>query len=208
MVLRLCHRKLTVTRRLCSCARAFTPACEREHRRRCVVVPECSGVAQCWLTTGCSCMRVRSTFPSMASLVTSSRILPGSRTKKELTRVRAWMRCHVPARGASSVTCRNARTFLRAPSPCAVAAAILDWGLAERATNFSHVFQPLGSIGVRHGCTGQLHNQLFTFGADGKPEYKFKAEQLLRGETDGSSYPNGGLRSKLIGFGAWALRLQ
>jgi glutamine synthetase len=80
--------------------------------------------------------------------------------------------------------------------------------LAERATNFSHVFQPLGSIGVRHGCTGQLHNQLFTFGADGKPEYKFKAEQLLRGETDGSSYPNGGLRSKLIGFGAWALRLQ
>ena len=153
MVLRLCHRKLTVTRRLCFCARAFTPACEREHSRRCVV-HECSGVAQCWLTTGCSCMRVRSTFPSMASLVTSSRILPGSRTKKELTRVRAWMRCHVPARGASSVTCRNARTFLRAPSPCAVAAAILDWGLAERATNFSHVFQPLGSIGVRHGCTG------------------------------------------------------
>jgi glutamine synthetase len=79
-----------------------------------------------------------------------------------------------------------------------VAAAILDWGLAEGATNFSHVFQPLGAIGVRHGCTGQLHNQLFTFGADGKPEYKFKAEQLLRGETDGSSYPNGGLRSKLI----------
>ena len=84
------------------------------------------------------------------------------------------------------------------PSPCAVAAAILDWGLAEGATNFSHVFQPLGAIGVRHGCTGQLHNQLFTFGADGKPEFKFKAEQLLRGETDGSSYPNGGLRSKLI----------
>ena len=154
MVLRLCHRKLTVTRRLCFCARAFTPACEREHRRRCGVVPECSGVARCWLTTGCSCMRVRSTFPSMASLVTSSRIPPGPRTKKELTRVRAWMRCHVPARGASSVPCRNARTFLRVPSPCAVAAAILDWGMAEGATNFSHVFQPLGSIGVRHGCTG------------------------------------------------------
>ena len=77
-----------------------------------------------------------------------------------------------------------------------VAAAILDWGMAEGATNFSHVFQPLGAIGVRHGCTGQLHNQLFTFGSDGKPEYKFKAGELLRGETDGSSYPNGGLRSK------------
>ena len=77
-----------------------------------------------------------------------------------------------------------------------VAAALLDWGMAEGATNFSHVFQPLGAIGVRHGCTGQLHNQLFTFGSDGKPEYKFKANELLRGETDGSSYPNGGLRSK------------
>ena len=78
----------------------------------------------------------------------------------------------------------------------AVAAAILDWGMAEGATNFSHVFQPLGSEGVRHGTTGQLHNQLFTFGSDGKPEYKFKSGELLRGETDGSSYPNGGLRSK------------
>ena len=78
----------------------------------------------------------------------------------------------------------------------AVAAAILDWGIAEGATNFSHVFQPLGSVGVRHGVTGQLHNQLFTFGSDGKPEYKFKGGELLRGETDGSSYPNGGLRSK------------
>ena len=77
-----------------------------------------------------------------------------------------------------------------------VASAILDWGMSEGATNFSHVFQPLGAIGVRHGCTGQLHNQLFTFGSDGKPEYKFKAGELLRGETDGSSYPNGGLRSK------------
>ena len=66
------------------------------------------------------------------------------------------------------------------------------------ATNFSHVFQPLGAVGMRHGLTGQLHNQLFTFGADGRPVYKFKSGELLRGETDGSSYPNGGLRSKLL----------
>jgi len=68
--------------------------------------------------------------------------------------------------------------------------------MASGATNFSHVFQPLGTVGVRHGLTGQLHNQLFTFGPDGQPEYKFKSGELLRGETDGSSYPNGGLRSK------------
>eukprot|EP00961_Rhodomonas_salina_P301950 3940666-Rhodomonas_salina.2 len=35
---------------------------------------------------------------------------------------------------------------------------------------------------------------MFTFGADGKPVYKFDGEMLLKGETDGSSYPNGGLR--------------
>jgi len=81
---------------------------------------------------------------------------------------------------------------------CAVAAAVLDWGMDNGATNFSHVFQPLGTVGVRQGLTGQLHNQLFTFGDDGKPDYKFKSTELLRGETDGSSYPNGGLRSKLI----------
>ena len=70
--------------------------------------------------------------------------------------------------------------------------------MSEGATNFSHTFQPLGAIGVRHGCQGGLHNQLFTFGPDGKPEYKFKSGELLRGETDGSSYPNGGLRSKCL----------
>ncbi|EKX48707.1 hypothetical protein GUITHDRAFT_68506 [Guillardia theta CCMP2712] len=76
-----------------------------------------------------------------------------------------------------------------------VAAALLDWGRDSNATVFTHWFQPLGANGVRHGQTGQVHNYMFTFGADGKPCFKFKAGELLRGETDGSSYPNGGLRA-------------
>eukprot|EP00960_Hanusia_phi_P015498 456416-Hanusia_phi.AAC.1 len=75
-----------------------------------------------------------------------------------------------------------------------VAAALLDWGRDSNATVFTHWFQPLGANGVRHGQTGQVHNYMFTFGSDGKPAFKFKAAELLRGETDGSSYPNGGLR--------------
>ena len=47
---------------------------------------------------------------------------------------------------------------------------------------------------MRHGLQAGLQNALFTFGSNGKPDYKFGGSELLRGETDGSSYPNGGLR--------------
>jgi len=40
-----------------------------------------------------------------------------------------------------------------------------------------------------------VHNAFFAFGADGKPEFGFKGKELLKGETDGSSYPSGGMRA-------------
>ncbi|KAJ1488399.1 glutamine synthetase III [Baffinella frigidus] len=76
-----------------------------------------------------------------------------------------------------------------------VAKALLDWGRCNGATVFTHWFQPLGANGVRHGQTGQVHNHMFTFGKDGKPKWEFSGGELLKGETDGSSYPNGGLRA-------------
>jgi len=76
-----------------------------------------------------------------------------------------------------------------------VAAAILDWGKDNGATVFTHWFQPMGSAGVRPGLTGQVQNYAFTFGKDGKPLWKFGADELLKGESDGSSFPNGGLRA-------------
>lgn len=48
---------------------------------------------------------------------------------------------------------------------------------------------------MRHGLTGQVQNTFFDFGPDGKPRFEFKGKALLRGETDGSSYPNGGMRA-------------
>ena len=36
---------------------------------------------------------------------------------------------------------------------------------------------------------------MFEFDRSGKPIWKFEGKNLLKGETDGSSYPNGGLRA-------------
>ena len=76
-----------------------------------------------------------------------------------------------------------------------VAKAIMEWAGDRGASVFTHWFQPLGAAGVRVGMTGQVHNAFFTFGDDGKPKFSFKGKELLKGETDGSSYPSGGMRA-------------
>ena len=54
---------------------------------------------------------------------------------------------------------------------------------------------------MRHGQSAQVQNQMIRFDKDNVPFYKFDGDDLLSGETDGSSYNNGGnasgLRSKL-----------
>lgn len=76
-----------------------------------------------------------------------------------------------------------------------VAAAVLDWARDNGASVYTHWFQPICSSGVRHGMAGGLYNHMFEFSKDGTPVWDFKGKNLLRGETDGSSYPNGGLRA-------------
>lgn len=76
-----------------------------------------------------------------------------------------------------------------------LASAVLDWAIDNGASVYCHWFQPMGSSGVRHGNTGQVHQSMLKFSSDGTPSYKFSGEQLLQGETDGSSYPNGGMRA-------------
>lgn len=75
-----------------------------------------------------------------------------------------------------------------------VAAAVLDWATDNGANTFCHWFQPMASSGVRHGQSGQVQNKMLAFNADNKIEFDFKGKDLIKGETDGSSYPNGGLR--------------
>lgn len=66
--------------------------------------------------------------------------------------------------------------------------------LDNGANVYTHWFQPMGSGGVRHGMTGQVHNMMLKFDKNNKVVKDFKGKTLVKGETDGSSYPNGGLR--------------
>jgi glutamine synthetase len=75
-----------------------------------------------------------------------------------------------------------------------VAEAVLNWAKDNGASVYCHWFQPMGASGVRHGFTGQVQNAMFEFDNEGNPVWDFKGKNLLQGETDGSSYPNGGLR--------------
>lgn len=65
----------------------------------------------------------------------------------------------------------------------------------DRGANvYCHWFQPMASSGVRHGLTGQVQNMMLEFDSNMEVKQDFKGKTLIKGETDGSSYPNGGLR--------------
>jgi len=76
----------------------------------------------------------------------------------------------------------------------AVANAVFDWAIDRGANVYCHWFQPMASSGVRHGLTGQVQNMMLKFNNDGEVVQDFKGKTLVKGETDGSSFPNGGLR--------------
>jgi glutamine synthetase len=64
------------------------------------------------------------------------------------------------------------------------------------ANTYCHWFQPLASSGVRHGQSGQVYNMMLKFdNQTNEIKYDFDGGDLVKGETDGSSYPNGGLRA-------------
>jgi len=77
-----------------------------------------------------------------------------------------------------------------------VAKAVLDWAVDRGANTYCHWFQPMASSGVRHGQTGQVQNMMMKFNrTTNDVEFDFDGKNLVKGETDGSSYPNGGLRA-------------
>jgi len=75
-----------------------------------------------------------------------------------------------------------------------VAAAVLEFAIARGASSFCHLFQPLSST-YRHGQVGCVQLAMFEFDDNMKPVWSLKGKHLLQGETDGSSYPNGGMRA-------------
>ena len=80
-----------------------------------------------------------------------------------------------------------------------VANAIKEWAIEKGATHFTHWFQPLT------GITAEKHDSFITPSKDGRIIIDFSAKELLKGEPDASSFPNGGLRAtfEARGYTAW-----
>ena len=81
--------------------------------------------------------------------------------------------------------------------------AVLSWALSKGTTHFTHWFQPLT------GSTAEKHDAFLSI-EDGKPIEKLSASQLIQGEPDASSFPNGGTRStfEARGYTTWDLSSQ
>ncbi len=80
-----------------------------------------------------------------------------------------------------------------------VAHAMKEWALEKGATHYAHWFQPLT------GITSEKHDSFITLLEDGGVLMAFSGKELIQGEPDASSFPNGGLRAtfEARGYTAW-----
>jgi len=83
-----------------------------------------------------------------------------------------------------------------------IAQAMKEWALSKGVTHYTHWFQPLT------GLTAEKHNSFITFignAYDRTLQLNFSGKQLIKGEPDASSFPNGGIRStfEARGYTAW-----
>lgn len=80
-----------------------------------------------------------------------------------------------------------------------VAAAMKDWALAKGVKFFSHIFYPMTNI------TAEKHDGFIVTNSDGGAITEFTGSLLIKGEPDGSSFPNGSLRmtNAARGYTAW-----
>ena len=80
-----------------------------------------------------------------------------------------------------------------------VAAAMKDWAIEKGATHFTHWFQPMT------GITAEKHDSFISPVAGGKVMMEFSGKELIKGESDASSFPSGGLRAtfEARGYTAW-----
>lgn len=85
------------------------------------------------------------------------------------------------------------------PTADVVAAAMKDWALAKGAKFYSHIFYPMTNI------TAEKHDGFIVTNSDGNAITEFTGSLLIKGEPDGSSFPNGSLRMTAAarGYTAW-----
>jgi glutamine synthetase len=80
-----------------------------------------------------------------------------------------------------------------------VASAMKEWALSKGATHYAHVFHPLT------GLTAEKHDSFYNPDGDGGVIAEFSGKTLIQGETDASSFPNGGIRAtfEARGYTTW-----
>ncbi len=80
-----------------------------------------------------------------------------------------------------------------------VAAAMKDWAVEKGVTHYTHWFQPMT------GVTAEKHDSFISPAGQGQVLMEFSGKELIKGESDASSFPSGGLRAtfEARGYTAW-----
>ena len=80
-----------------------------------------------------------------------------------------------------------------------IANAMKDWAVERGATHYTHWFQPMT------GITAEKHDAFLAPPNGGKAIMEFSGKELIKGESDASSFPSGGLRAtfEARGYTAW-----
>lgn len=80
-----------------------------------------------------------------------------------------------------------------------VANAMKDWAIEKGATHYTHWFQPMT------GVTAEKHDSFITPNDNNSIIMEFSGKELVKGESDASSFPSGGIRAtfEARGYTAW-----
>ena len=112
---------------------------------------------------------------------------------------------HVMAERLPSVTYKALMRTIEKGEPLdievanVVAHSMKEWAIEHGATHYTHWFQPLT------GMTSEKHDGFIDPIRDGRALMRFGGKELIQGEPDASSFPNGGLRAtfEARGYTAW-----
>ena len=80
-----------------------------------------------------------------------------------------------------------------------IAEAMKQWAVERGCTHYTHWFQPMT------GFTAEKHDSFLSPSGNGRIMMDFSGKELVRGESDASSFPSGGLRAtfEARGYTAW-----
>ena len=80
-----------------------------------------------------------------------------------------------------------------------IASVMKDWAIEKGATHYTHWFQPMT------GLSAEKHDSFIEPFGNGDVIMKFSEKSLVKGESDASSFPSGGLRAtfEARGYTAW-----